>query len=144
MPPNERVQLWGDAQPIPGVASAAILPGSLVEIITAAGATQGQLRHHPTAAARTAVLIADAAYYVGKGIADAYVAGDHVGYYAGTQGHLYQMRLAASQTVVAGQELESAGDGSLRVQAAAGIPLFQAEQAVTTTATPGYVYARVL
>lgn len=141
---NQNVHLWGNVQPMQGVASAAILPGSLIEIITAAGATQGQLRHHATAAARTSILVANIAGYFGKGLSDAYAAGEGVEYFAPAPGNLFKMRLAASQTIVRGQLLESAGDGTLRAQAAAGIGLFEAEEAVTTTGAGGFIQARVV
>ena len=67
-------------------AQAAILPGDLLEVIPTAGADLGKVRRHATAAARAAPLFADGNWQFGKGIDDAYAAGDTVPYRAARAG----------------------------------------------------------
>ena len=63
-------------------AQAAIMPGDLIEVIPTAGADLGKVRRHATAAARAAPLFADGNWQFGKGIDEAYAAGDTVPYRA--------------------------------------------------------------
>lgn len=113
-------------------ASEAITPGHLVERFNNAGVIR--FRKHATAAVETARLVALNHSMVNKGVDDAYAANDLVEVSAGRGGSTYWMLIASGQTIVAGDQLESAGDGTLRKQNGAGITLFSALENKTATA----------
>lgn len=104
-------------------ASAAITPGHLVERFNSAGVIR--LRKHATAGGDTARLIALNHSMANKGVDDDYAANDLVEVSAGRGGSTYWMLIASGQNIVAGNKLESAGDGTLRILAA-GVALFSA------------------
>lgn len=94
-----------------GVASEAITPGALIEF---GGAND--LQNHSAAAgnARRAFAVE---YDPGKGIDDAYAAGDQVMYAVFKDGEeAYALVAAGATAITKGAALESAGDGTLRVQ----------------------------
>ena len=68
-----------------------------------------------------------------KGVDDAYAANDLVEVSAGRGGSTFWMRLNSGETIVAGDKLESAGDGTLRILAS-GTALFSALESKTTLA----------
>lgn len=113
-------------------ASEAIKPGHLVELFNAAGVIR--FRKHASAGANTARLVATEMAMMNKGVDDAYALADLVEVSAGRGGSTFWMRIASGQNIVAGQKLESAGDGTLRA-IAAGTALFSAlENKPTVTA----------
>lgn len=104
-------------------ASEAITPGHLVELFNNAGVIR--FRKHATAGGNTGRLVATEMAMMNKGVDDAYAAGDLVEVSAGRGGSTFWMRIASGQNIVAGQKLESAGNGTLRA-IAAGTALFSA------------------
>lgn len=102
-------------------ASEAIKPGHLVELFNNAGIIR--FRKHSSAGADTARLIATEMAMMNKGVDDAYALADLVEVSAGRGGSTFWMRIASGQNIVAGQKLESAGNGTLRA-IASGTALF--------------------
>lgn len=88
----------------------AIVPGDLVEETTA-----GEVQEHSTAAANAQRLIALTNLANASTIDDAYAVGETVRFGAAHSGQKAFMRVAASApAIVIGDDLESAGDGSVR------------------------------
>lgn len=114
---GERVQI-GDL-----AASEAITPGHLVERFNSGGTIR--FRKHATAAADTARLVATEQSMLNLGVDDAYAAGDLMEVSALQGGATAWMLIASGQNIAAGNRLESAGDGTLRILAA-GTALFSA------------------
>lgn len=126
-------------------AQAAILPGDLIEVIPTAGADLGKVRRHATAAARAAPLFADGNWQFGKGIDDAYAAGDTVPYRAPAPGEAVYARCAVGTAITTGTPLESAGAGLLRAFAA-GVIIAEAleSELVSSDPTPGRIVVRIV
>jgi hypothetical protein len=68
-----------------------------------------------------------------KAYTDAYAANDLVEVSIGAPGCKFWMHIASGQTIVAGNKLESNGDGTLKIFSA-GIPLFSALENKTAVA----------
>jgi hypothetical protein len=126
-------------------AQAAITPGDLLEVISAAGADLGKVRRHATAAARAAPLFADGNWQFGKGIDEAYAAGDTVPYRATAPGEAVYARCAIGTAITIGTALESAGAGLLRA-VTTGVVVAEALEAelVSGDATPGRIVVRIV
>ena len=126
-------------------AQAAILPGDLIEVIPTAGADLGKVRRHATAAARAAPLFADGNWQFGKGIDEAYAAGDTVPYRAPAPGEAVYARCAVGTAITTGTALESAGAGLLRAFAA-GVVIAEAleSELVSGDPTPGRIIVRIV
>lgn len=105
--------------------SEAIMPGQLVELFNSAGVIR--FRKHATAGGATAPIVATEMVMLGKGISDASAAGDLIECSHLHRGATAWMWIASGQDITAGEQLESAGDGTLRVLAS-GTPLFTAEE----------------
>lgn len=88
---------------------------------------------HATAAGKTAKLVATEEIHVleGKTKDDAYAATDLVSYRPVSPGDELQMWLEDGHTVAIGDQLESAGDGTLQ-PVTGNFPLFEAREAVDT------------
>lgn len=112
-------------------ASEAITPGHLIERFNNAGVIR--VKKHATAGANTPRLVATEQSMNNKGVDDAYAAADLVEAVVGQPGAVFHMLIASGQTIVAGNKLESAGDGTLRILAS-GTALFTALENVTATA----------
>ena len=106
-------------------ASETILPGHLVERFNNGGIWR--YRKHATAAASTVRAVATEQSMLNKGVDDAYAAGDLMEVTECATGCYMWMFIASGQNIVAGQKLESAGDGTLRAFAA-GVALFAATE----------------
>lgn len=131
LPPNT-IWLGGPRTEIGDfTAKAAITPGHLVERINTAGVWQWQ--KHSTAGGNTARTVATEQNMVNLGVDDAYAALDLVEVSEGAGGTSFWMFIASGQTIVYGNGLESAGDGTLRILAS-GQRLFQALESKTATA----------
>ena len=93
-------------------AGSAIKPGYLIEEIAA-----GTVQEHSTAADNAQRLFALPNISAGKTIDDAYAAAERVRYGSFSRGQKVNALLAASATaVIIGSPLESAGDGTVRIQ----------------------------
>jgi len=92
-----------------GEASAAITPGYLVEF---GGAND--LQAHATAGGSARKAFALENDLIGKGVDDAYAAGETVQYGVFEQGAEVMATLAVSQTIAKGDRLVSNGNGQLR------------------------------
>jgi hypothetical protein len=90
------------------VASAAITPGHLVEIMTT-----GEIRVHSSASGNVLPMFALENELEGEGIDTAYAHEDPVQVWIPTRGDIVNALLADGQTIVIGDFLESAGNGSL-------------------------------
>jgi len=122
-PPNT-IFLGGERTQINDrAASETITPGHLVELFNNAGVIR--FRKHSTAAVATERLVATEMNMLNKGVDDAYAANDLVEVSALQGGATAWMLIASGQNIVAGQKLESAGNGTLRALAA-GVALFSA------------------
>lgn len=89
----------------------AILPGDLLEFNSTG------VRRHSVAADGARKAFAKEADYLGLGIDDAYAIGDRVLYGVFHSGEEVYARVAAGATAITkGAPLESAGDGTLRIQ----------------------------
>lgn len=123
LPPNT-IWLGGPRTEIGDLAaSEAITPGHLIERFNNAGVIR--FRKHATAAGNTPKIVATEQSMLNKGVDDAYAANDLVEASALKGGSTAWMFIASGQNIVAGNKLESAGDGTLRILAA-GVALFQA------------------
>lgn len=91
------------------VASAAIIPGALVELIST-----GQVRNHATAAGYVAPMVAVEDELQGKGINDNYAAGDVVQCWSPNHGDEAYLLLADEETIVIGDLLMSDGFGKVK------------------------------
>lgn len=95
-----------------GVASGAITPGHLIEF---GGANDLQV--HGTAAGNARKAFAVENDLIGDGIDDAYALGDQVQYNVFQTGEeVYALVAAAATAIPKGAALESAGDGTVRIQ----------------------------
>jgi hypothetical protein len=103
--------------------SEAITPGQLVERFNNGGIIR--FRKHATAGGDTARLVATEHSMANKGVDDAYAASDLLEVSAGQGGSTFWMFIASGQNIAAGNALESAGDGTLRIYAS-GTKLFSA------------------
>lgn len=104
-------------------ASEAITPGHLVDRFNNGGIIRW--RKHATASIACAPAVATEHAMANKGPDDAYAANDLVEVSIGHQGAAFWMFIASGQSIVAGQKLESAGNGTLKAFSA-GIVLFSA------------------
>lgn len=123
------------------VASEAITPGHLIERHNDAGTAK--YRKHAAAGGKTAPIFAMDQSMLNKGVDDAYASGDLVEALVGVPGTTAWAILASGQTIVAGQQLESAGDGTLRA-IGSGEPIAAAVVGVTTTGAVGRAKVEVL
>lgn len=108
MQPNT-ILLKGDPVRKEGVASSAITPGHL---LTYGGVND--VTPHPTAGGAAPKAFAFEAGSIGRGVDDAYQAGEQVRYGVCRQGDEVWALLAAGQSVSRGDGLESAGNGTLQ------------------------------
>lgn len=131
------ILLKGDVTAKEAVSAGDILPGDLISLDSA-----GKVARAAAATARAA-RIAREPEMIGGSIADAYEADDTVPFYIGHKGSEFYLTLATSQTIEIGDLLESAGSGQVR-KLAAGVPIFTALEAVTTTGATARIKAEVL
>lgn len=99
-------------------AAAALLPGHLIELTSAE-----KVQKHANAGQNVFPMFALEDELQGKGITDAFVADDRVQCWIPTRGDIVQAILKDGENVVAGDMLESAGDGTLQkhVAGSAGV-----------------------
>ena len=95
-------------------AQAAILPGDLIEVIPTAGADNGKVRRHATAAARAAPLFADGNWQFGKGRAMPTPPAIPCRTARSSRARRMFARCAVGTAITTGTPLESAGAGLLR------------------------------
>lgn len=112
-------------------ASEAITPGHLIDSFNNAGVQR--YRKHNVAAGAVAKTVALEQSMLNKGVDDAYAAGDLVEAAVLGPGGTAWMFIASGQTIVHGNKLESAGDGTLRIFGS-GVVLFKALENKTATA----------
>ena len=112
-------------------ASESITPGHLIDSFNSAGVQRW--RKHATASIAVAKTVATDQAMVNKGVDDVYAAGDLVEASILQPGATAWMFVASGQTIVHGNKLESAGDGTLKIFGS-GIVLFKALENKTATA----------
>lgn len=116
--------LGGDRTIINDKATAeAITPGMCVELYN----NGGIIRYRKASAALAGALIATEASMLNKGVDDAYAAGDLIEVSALKKGATAWALIASGQNIAAGNQLEHAGDGTLRILAS-GVPVFTAQE----------------
>ena len=111
-------------------ASEAITPGMLVEKFNNAGVWRVK-KHSLTSAAGSQYATEQS--MLNKGVDDAYAANDLVETSIGAPGSTFWALIASGQTIVFGNALESAGDGTLKVFSA-GTKIANALESKTATA----------
>lgn len=111
-------------------ASEAITPGHLVERFNNGGVIR--FRKH-TATSKAGSTYATEASMLNRGVGDAYAAGELVEASVGAKGAAFWAWIASGQTIVAGNTLESAGDGTLKIHSA-GVQIAMALENKTATA----------
>lgn len=104
------INLKGDGIRKEAVASSPIMPGHLVEF----GGAQ-EMRVHSTAAAHARPAFALENDLIGRGIDDAYAAGEVVQYMVFPPGAEINALLSYGENVTKGAKLTSNGDGTLRL-----------------------------
>lgn len=112
-------------------ASESITPGHLIDSFNSAGVQRW--RKHATAAIAVAKTVATEQSMMNKGVDDVYAIGDLVEASVLQPGATAWMFLASGQTIVHGNKLESAGDGTLRIFGS-GVVLFKALENKTALA----------
>jgi hypothetical protein len=142
---TENILRWGPCNQGHATAQAAIVPGDLIEVIAAAGADNGKVRKHSTAAGRAAPLFADGDWQFGKSKNDPYAAGDVVPTLAPSPGARIFARCAVGVLIENGTPLESAGNGMLRAATTGPIvaEAMEAENTVGET-SPGWLLVRIV
>jgi len=90
-------------------AAAAITPGNLIELNSA-----GTVQKHAGLGKTALVMFAVEDELQGKGITDAYAAGDRVQCWIATRGDIVYATVKASENIVVGDFVESAGNGTVR------------------------------
>lgn len=103
--------------------SEAITPGMGVELFN----NGGIIRFRKATAALAGALVATEASMLNKGVDDAYAANDLIEVSALEKGSTAWMLIASGQNIAAGNQLEHAGDGTLRILAS-GVPVFTAQE----------------
>jgi hypothetical protein len=113
-------------------ASEAITPGHLVDRFNSAGVIRW--RKHATASIAVAPAFATEHSMANKGVDDAYGIGDLVEVSVGEPGAAFWAFIASGQNIVAGNKLESAGDGTLKIFSAGIVIASALENKPTVTA----------
>lgn len=135
------IWLGGPHTPIGDLAaSEAITPGHLIENFNNAGVWR--VRKH-TLTSKEGSTYATEQSMLNKGCTDAYAANDLVEAVVGSPGTTIWALIASGQTIVFGNALESAGDGTLKIYNA-GIKIATALESVTATVTPTRLRVEVL
>ena len=140
MSTHRTILLKGDPLRKEGKANAAITPGDLIERMST-----GNVRKHASAGQNNNRLFAVEDDLQGNGVSDNYSTNNKVQFVAARAGDEIYARIATSQTIVIGDKLESAGDGSLRKHTATSAGAVEypeaivgiALEAVTTTSSAG-------
>ena len=114
------------------VAGGAITPGYLIERYSASGTPKFQA--HSTASGMAAKTVALEPTMLNKTVDDAYAAGDLVEAAVLAPGAAAWMLIASGQTLVAGDFMESTGNGTIR-KYTSGVRLFQALEDKTAAFT---------
>jgi hypothetical protein len=112
-------------------ASETITPGHLIERFNNAGVIR--FRKHAVAGGGGGIVALDHPM-ANKSVDDTYAANDLVEAASLSPGEVAWMFIASGQTIVAGNKLESAGDGTLRILAS-GVALFVADESKTAAFT---------
>lgn len=118
-----------------------IRPGMLVERFDS-GSGVAKYRKHATAGAATVAEFALDQPENNKGVDDDYAAGDLIQVGQGATGATFWALIGSGQNIAAGNRLESAGNGTLRVFGT-GAALARALESVNNTAGPGNARLRV-
>src|SRR5665213_478738 len=106
-------------------AGVAICPGMLIERYVPSGSLV-RVRPHATASVATAPNFAVEQSMVNKGVNDGYAINDLVQSKIGRSGNTFWAIIPSGQNIVAGQKLESNGDGTLKAYATLGAALSSA------------------
>lgn len=113
--------------------SEAVTPGHLVERFNNGGVHRWRKHTNVTADSGTPPAVALEQAMLNQGVDDAYAANDLALVSIGYKGCAYWMFVASGQTIVFGDPLESAGDGTLR-KFTTGVVLFTALEDKTALA----------
>lgn len=113
-------------------AGVAIAPGMVVERYVPSG-TQVRLKPHSTADVATGRFVATEASMLNKNVNDLYAINDLVEVSELAGGSFVWLIIASGQNIVAGQKLQSAGDGTVKAYATLGAALFAATESVNNS-----------
>jgi hypothetical protein len=139
--PPRTIHLGGQITEVNDLAGKnAITPGFLIERFNDAGTPK--FRAHSTAGGRGTRTVALNAPHLNKGVDDAYADGDLMHAAVAVPGATFWMLIAAGQNLVAGDFLESAGNGLIQ-KLTTGVALFQALVNTDNTAGPGTMRIKV-
>lgn len=108
MSTENRIHLIGDWRREEALAAEIIKPGYLIEETSAE-----KYQAHSTEGGRAERIVADIDTLQGNGLSDSYAVGDLVAACVENPGNEVQMFLKSGENVVVGDELISAGDGTL-------------------------------
>lgn len=119
-------------------AAGTITPGHLVELTSA-----GKVQAHSTAGGNAVKDVALEDELQGKGITETYTTGNQVQVWSAVPGEEAYMILKDGETVVIGDFLESAGDGTLQKHTS-DVESFESNEAGSLTVYPLQVVAQAL
>lgn len=126
------IYLGGDRTQIGDLAASEVItPGHLVDRFNSGGIIRW--RKHATASIAVAPAFATEQSMLNKGVDDTYAAGDLMEVSIGTRGAAFWAFIASGQNIVAGNKLESAGDGTLKIFAAGVVLASALENKPTVT-----------
>lgn len=111
-------------------ASEVITPGMCVELFN----SSGTIRFRKATAALAGAIVATNQSMLNKGVDDTYAIGDLMEASVAISGSTWWALIASGQNIAAGNRLEHAGDGTLRILAA-GVPVFKALENKPTVTT---------
>lgn len=132
--PPYTIWLGGDAVQVGDIAaSESITPGHLIERFNDSGTPK--FRKHATAGGPASPTFALNQSMLNLGVDDPYAADDLVEALIGQPGTTVWGLIASGQNIVAGQKMESAGNGTLRALAS-GTPIALAIEAADATVGP--------
>ena len=127
------IHLGGGATEVGDLAAGVkICPGMLVERYNPSG-TIIRARPHATASVATAPNFAVEQSELNQGVNDGYAINDLVRSKIGERGSAFWAIIPSGQNIVAGQKLESNGDGTLKAYATLGAALCSAVESINNT-----------
>lgn len=139
-PPNT-IWLGGPRTEIGDIAcSEALTPGHLIERFNSSGTML--YKKHATAGAAGSTYATEQSM-INKGVDDAYASGDLVEATIGSKGTNIWALIASGQTIVNGDKLESAGNGTLRI-ISSGVEIARALESKTAVVTPTRIRVEVV
>ncbi len=126
--PKRIVLIGSDSRHEEALASAAITPGDLIEVIST-----GKVRRHATAGGVAERLFALEDALQGRAISTDYAADERVAIVVAQPGDVIYAQLSGGETAVIGSQLTSNGDGKLKVATGSNHVIAVAVEAVDSS-----------